>query len=245
MPDIDYAARRINTFDVDNKPQLASFFNVDAPRGAKLRNGKTAEPKYSFCLELEPDGPVLKAIRAKIMSQALAYANGTSEDERAFASVTGKSVESIARAIKEGLIEIPIADGTKAAVNAIAKGKKRVWSRGLKIVNARSKNPIGCGIVLEGRIVDLEDSAQIKLRSPKFFYTGVKVFAELDIACGGPIGNDGKPWVTAYAASVLSTGTGDKLAGGGASVASAFSGYQGLESEEDPTGAEASSDSDW
>ena len=245
MAEIGYAARRINTLEVDKTPQLASFFNVDQPRGAKLRNGKTADPKYSFCLELEPDGAVLKAIRAKIMAQAVAYAAGSGEDERAFAAVTGKTPESIAEAIRGGLIEVPISDGDKAADNAAAKGKKREWSRGLKIVNARSKNPIACAIILNGGIVQLDDPGQIKLYTPKFFYTGAKVFAEIDIACGGPVGNDGKPWVTAYAASVLSTGKGEKLAGGGANLAEAFSGYVGLDSDEDPTGAAASGDENW
>ena len=235
MAEIDYDARRINTLDVDNTPQLASFFNVDQPRGAKLRNGKTADPKYSFCLELAPDSPVLAAIRSKIMSQAIAYANGTGEDERAFAAVTGKSAESISAAIREGKIEVPIVDGTKLADSATAKGKAREWSRGMKVVNARSKNPIDCGIILDGKIKDLADTSQIKLYASKFFYTGVKVFAELDIACGGPVGNDGKPWVTAYASSVLSTGTGEKLAGG-KSLADRFSGYVGIASDEDPTG---------
>ena len=84
-----------------------------------------------------------------------------------------------------------------------------------------------------------------KLYKGKFFYTGVKGYAEIDIACGGPVGNDGKPWVTAYAASVLSTGKGEKLAGGGANLAEAFSGYVGLDSDEDPTGAAASGDENW
>jgi hypothetical protein len=244
MADIDYSARRINTLDVDKTPSLASFFNVHEPRGAKLRNGKTADPKYSFCLELEPGSPVLKAIQAKIVAQAIAYANGSGDDERAFAAVAGKSAESIIAAIKENRIETPVSDGTKAADNAAAKGKKREWSRGLKIVNCRSKNPIGCGIIQNGSVVQLDGVAEIKLYLPKFFYTGVKVYAEVDIACGGPVGNDGKPWVTAYAASVLSIGKGEKLAGGGQDLKQAFSGYVGLESDEDPTGDQPA-DTDW
>ncbi len=244
MAEIDYDARRINTLDVDPSPQLATFFNVDQPRGAKLRNGKTAEPKYSFCLELKPESELLKAIRGKIMSQALAYAQGSSEDERAFAAVVGRTAESISAAIREGRIEVPIADGTKIADAQQAKGKQREWSRGLKVVNCRSKKPIACGIILNGAITDLDGPEQIKLYLSKFFYTGVGVFAEIDIVCGGPVGNDGKPWVTCYATSVLSTGKGEKLAGGGKPMSDRFKGYVGLTSDEDPTG-EDDGNTDW
>lgn len=236
MAEVDYEARRVTLI----KPEICSFPNLDEPK--RVSKSTKEEPKFSLGLEMAPDSPNLTAIRAKIISQAIAFAN--SNDGAGFRAVAGNTVESITAAIKSGAIKTCIEDGDKLAEKAIAKGKKREWSRGLKVVTARSQNWPACGIIANGAIVQLDDRSQVKLHKAKYFYTGVKVVAELDIVAYNAVGEDGKPGVTAYLSSVLSTGKGDKLAGGGPDLAATFSGYVGLESDEDPT-AKAAEDADW
>lgn len=236
MSEIDYDARRVKT----TKPGLGSFLNLDEAR--RVSKSPKEEPKFSLGLELQPDSDDIKAIRAKIMSQAIAFAN--SPDGSPFAAVAGKTAESIAAAIKSGAIKTPIEDGNVLADKAEAKGKKREWSRGLKVVTARSQKPVPCAIIANREIVQLDDAAQIKVHKAKYFYTGVSIYCELDIVAYNPVGDGGKPGITAYLASVLSTGKGEKVAGGGADLKETFSGYVGLESDEDPT-EKPSDDADW
>jgi hypothetical protein len=237
MAEVDYDARRVKL----SKPVLCSFPNLDEPK--RVSKSLKEEPKFSLGLEFAPDSEDLKAIRAKVMSQALAFAS--SNDGASFRAVAGNSVESIAAAIKSGAIKTCIEDGDKLAAKAEAKGKKRDWSKGLKVVTARSQNWPNCGIIANGEIVQLDDRSQVRLHKAKFFYTGVKIVAELDIVAYNAVGEDGKPGVTAYITSVLSTGKGEKLAGSAPSLADTFRGYVGLESDEDPTGATAGADADW
>ena len=244
MSEIDYNARRVKT----TKPGLGSFLNLDEPR--RVSKSPKEEPKYSIGLELEPDSEDLKAIRAKIMSQAIAFAN--SSDGAEFASVAGKTAESIAAAIRSGAIKTPIEDGTKIADREVAKneaGRKptrlREWSRGLKVVTARTQKPPAIAIIANGAIVQLDDASQVKQHNSKYFFTGAKIYVELDIVPYNPVGDGGKPGVTAYLASVLSTGKGEKLIAGGANLAETFKGYVGLETDEDPRGEEAAADTNW
>jgi hypothetical protein len=239
---VDYEARRLTL----SKPALLSFPNLHEAK--RVSKSTKEEPKFSARFELEADSPDLKALRAKIISQAIEFAN--SNDGKAFRAVAGNTVESIAAAIKAGAIKTCIEDGEKLADKAKAKssdGKRlREWSRGLKVVTTRSQKWPPCGIVANGAIVQLDGPEQVKLHQAKFFYTGVKALAELDIVAYNPVGEDGKPGVTAYLASVLSTGKGEKLISGGANLAATFSGYVGLESDEDPTGGQAAAeDADW
>lgn len=237
MSEIDYDARRVKLA----KPELFSFLNLDEPR--RVSKSTKEEPKYSVGIEMPADSDNLKACRAKIMSQAVAFANST--DGSAFAAIAGRTVESIAAAIKSGAIKTPIEDGNILADKAIAKGKKREWSRGLKVLTARSQKAPACGIVANGEIVQLDDASQVKLHKAKYFFTGVKALAELDFVAYNAVGDGGKPGITAYLSSVLSTGKGEKLAGGGVDLKASFSGYQGLDSDEDPTGGATAGDTDW
>jgi hypothetical protein len=234
---IDYEARRVMLV----QPVLASFLNLAEPR--RVSKSTKEEPKYSINLEFDPDSPDLKAIRAKIMEQALWFARSGEDGAAEFRAVAGSSTESIAAAIRSGALKTSIEDGDKLADKAQAKGKKREWSRGKKVLAARSQKPVACAIIANGQINQLDDASQIKLHAAKYFYTGVLVVGELDIKAYGPVGVDGKPGITAYLASVVSFGKGDKLAGGGPNLAEKFRGHVGLSSDEDPTGE--GGDTDW
>lgn len=225
----DYDARRVTVM----VPVLASFLNIDKPRRVKRGGREVGEPKYSVSLEFEPDSPDLAAIRAKIVSQAQA-------------EFPGKDVPA---AIRDGKFLVPIEDGDKLADKAKQKAidagtpdkRLREWSRGKKVLTARTAKAPGVAVVRGGQIVQLEDAAAVTAARSAYFYTGVKVLAELDFVAYAGI-DDGLPGVACYLSSICSTGKGEKLIKEGRDLASTFSGYQGLDSDEDPT---AKSSADW
>lgn len=219
----EYEARRYQLL----KPQLASFLNIDEPRKVK-RNGKeVGEAKFSLNLELLADSDDLKNIRARIVSQARAM----------WPSL------NVGEAIKSGALIVPLEDGDKIADKQKGKGKPREWSRGRQVLTARTKNAPGVGIITGGQIVQLDGKAEIVARKSAFFFTGVEVLAELDFVAYDAVDDAGKPGVTCYLNSVLSTGKGEKLIKG-RDLKETFSGYAGIDSTEDPTGGSAAGD-DW
>jgi len=83
-----------------------------------------------------------------------------------------------------------------------------------------------------GRIVEYEtDVAKAAARSK--FYFGVDALALFSFS-SHEVGSN-KPGVNAYLNMVLTTGKGERIAGG-KSAAEVFKGYQGSYSAEDPTG---------
>ncbi len=236
--EIDYDARRFEL----TLPVPTYFLNIDEPR--RVSKSPKEEPKYSLNYGFAPDSQDLKGIRAKIMEQALWFARSGEDGSAEFRAVAGSTVESISAAIKSGALKVPIADGDELATKAKANGKDREAFRGKKILTARSTKAPQVGIIANGAIVDLETVEQIKIQKAKFFYGGVHCVGEIDIKAYGPVGEGGKPGITAYLSSVLSTGRGEKIGGGKPSMAEKFRGHVGLASDEDPTG-EAGADGDW
>lgn len=219
----EYAARRYQT----TKPHLGSFLNLDVAKKVKRNGREVGEAKFSLNLEMLRDTDDLKNIRAKIVSQA--RAKWPSMD--------------VGQAIKDGKLLVPLEDGDKIADKAKTKGKAREWSRGRMVLTARTQNPPTVGIIANGGIVQFDSVQEIVAKKASHFYTGVDVLCELDFVAYDAVDDDGKPGVTCYLSSVISTGRGEKLIKG-RDLKEAFSGYAGLDSQEDPTGG-SDAGTDW
>ena len=217
--EIDYAARVVKI----TKPVLTSFMNLDEPK--RVSKSPKEEPKYSASFEIEPDSADLTAIKNKIVAVAQAQWPG----------------KNIGELINSGALITPLHSGDAEAEKAIGKGKKREWSRGLKILNARTQKAPNVGIIRDGQILENLSAEQIKALKKDYFYTGVKCFGQVSMVAYEAVGDGGKPGVTAYLDIILSTGKGEKLISGGPSATEAFSGYIGLESDEDPTAGASTS----
>lgn len=223
----DDDAKRQGVFGV-NAPVLGSFLNVvEAKRVSKSTK---EEPKFSSNFEFEDGSPALKALRGKIVAVAAAHWPG----------------KNIGEEIREGRLLVPITSGDSLAEKAIAKGKKREWSRGKQVLTARSQYQPEISVVSKGEAVILNEDPLLKTKAKDIFYTGVGVLFEVNLVAYDPVGSDGKPGVTAYLNIVCSTGKGEKLISAGERSSEAFKGYIGLETTEDLTGAAgAAADTAW
>lgn len=198
------------------KPVLMAFPNLFEPK-AFMENGKArGEPKYSANFVFDPadnadDLKNMKALVAKI-----ARAN----TQVAFTELA-----------------LPFVSGDKLAEAAKAKKKNGEYQRGKVVVAARSKFQPKLAVFENGKAVDLDDSMFARYKSR--FYPGVRAFAQFNFVWHA-VGSN-KSGVTAYLNLVLTTGKGDRIAGG-KPAAEVFAGYVGHVTDTDPTAGQSLDD---
>lgn len=192
-----------------------TFPALFAPRRVK-RNGKeTGEPRFEGTFIFDPQSPdwvALKQLAAKI------------------AKGRNPSVDLASLAY-------PFKNGTAQADKRQQKAGKddAAFMRGKGLLVARSKFQPKLSVTEGGRIVDLEDDAQ-KTQFKSRFYSGVEVFAQINLVWYNAVQEGSKDGITAYLNVVCSTGKGKRLGGGEGQAGSAlFGGYLGQLSAADPT----------
>lgn len=224
------------TFDT-SEPVLGSFLNVTEAR--KITQSVNEVARFSGNFEFLDDSEDLKRLRGLIVQTARAKWPAL----------------DVGAAIREGKLQVPLSNGTKLADQNKADhaaGKKnragkavqeREWSRGRTILIARSKDEYPPTLVVRenGRPVVLENQDAIKAAGRKHFYTGQNVLFAVRLNAYDAVGPTGLPGVNAYLEHVESVGGGEKLVGQRADPTERFKGYQGLPSDEDPTGGEGTS----
>ena len=227
MPEND---ERPNEYEC-SEPWLGSFLNLDKPR--TISKSLTEKPKFSVNFEIAKDRPDVARVRAAIV--ACAHEEWPQLD--------------VGAAIKDGRLQVPLSDGDKLADKAAKKsadtGKKRLreWSRGKVVLVARSKDEFPPAVTFRenGHTVECETLDAVARAKGKYLYTGVQVLFGVKFAAYDPVGEDGKPSVAAYLEAVESLGTGERLIAQ-RDKTERFKGYMGIESSEDPTGADAGGD---
>lgn len=194
------------------KPVLMAFPNLFEAK-AFTNNGKASgEPKFSANFIYEADSEDLKALKA--LAAKIARAKWPSVEFKDLA--------------------FPFVSGDKLADAAKAKKKDGEYQRGKVVMSARSKYQPRLACFVNGKITDL-DSPQLQQMHKGAFYPGVLVYAQFNLATH-EVGNN-KPGVNAYLDMVLTTGKGDRIAGG-KTAAETFAGYVGNLSATDPTGGQ-------
>jgi hypothetical protein len=212
-------------------PWTGTFLNLDKPRA--ITNSNREVPKFSANFEIDKGSPEEARIRAAIVAEA----------RKLWPNM------DVGAAIREGRLNVPLSDGDKLADKAKQKsadtGKQRLrdWSRGKVVLIARSKDEYPPAVTFRenSKTVECETLDAVARAKSKFFYTGVQCLFGVRLSAYEAVGADGKPGVTAYLEAVESLGVGEKLIASRDRTAR-FSGYVGLESNEDPTGGDAGSD---
>lgn len=209
-----------------HEPWTGTFLNLDKPR--TITQSPREVPKFSGNFEIDKGSSEEKRVRAAIVEAA----------RQKWPNM------DVGTAIREGRLNVPIADGDKLADKAKQKsedtGKQRLreWSRGKVVLTARSKDEYPPAVTLRenGQTVECETLDAVSRAKGKFLYTGVQVLFGVCLVAYDAVGNDGKPGVAAYLEAVESLGFGTKLIAAKART-DRFKGYVGLEKDEDPTGS--------
>lgn len=197
-------------------PVIGTFLHLFEPRGFK---GSTKDPKFSIQLVVPRTHQDFEAMRAEVASVARA-------------AKPGVDLKTISVPWKNGDAEAAKSDQARAA-----KGLKPVadYMRGNVLMQpstAADKPPRL--LVLEGtRLVALDTPMLVATHKAKF-YPGVLVVPSLRFVWHDGNGAGIAPGVHAYLQRVLSTNTGERLAGGGTSDDEVFSGYLGSLSQVNP-----------
>lgn len=200
-----------------------TYANIVKPRAFQ---GK-GDPKYSAQFLLAPDSEDLKAIQAlcgaalkeQYPGKRLKAGRLTEEQD-----ASGEWVEVV----------MPWQDGTKLADKAKAEGKNKNKEamRGFVVLKAGApmKNPPALAMVLDGKIVDLND-AETRAMQEKYFYSGAYVAPYVAVATYKA--QDGKPGgANLYLNGVLFVKHGERI--GGVNLAEVFKGHIGKASTVDP-----------
>jgi hypothetical protein len=192
------------------------------------RNGKeTGDAKFSASFVFDADHPELENLK----KAAIKAAREMWPDR------------DIPAAFKAGELKFPWTSGDKLIEKRSARLKKdnkeydgkADYMKGKVVVKASSKFDVALAAVVSGKIIDL-DSPELKAKHKGLFYFGVQALGTIAFMAYDAVSGDenAKDGVTAYLQCVLSTGKGERLAGG-VSAAERFKGYQGTLSAESPT----------
>lgn len=191
-------------------PAVMSFPNLITPKAFGTKGRETGDPKFSANFLFAPDSEDLKAMKALCAK----IAKGRWPD----------------RDLKT--LQFPFTSGDKLAEKSKAKGKDGEFNRGHVVVAARSKYRPTLSIILNGKVVDLDDATLTQHKGQ--FYPGVKVLAQFTFVTYDGVGAN-PDGVNAYLNMVLSTNKGARLAGGAPTAAEVFKDYIGHVTAEDPT----------
>ena len=212
-------------------PWLGSFLNLDKARTVS----KSANEKAKFSANFETaDEQEINRAKAAIIQCA--------RDKW--------PALDIGEAIKSGKLGIPLQDGNRLADRAKEKsdreGKQRLreWSRGKRVLTARSEFLPPVTIRENGVIVSLEDEQAVGRAKAKFFFTGVDTLFAVRFNAYEAVGANGLPGVNAYLAAVESLGTGARLIAR-KDPTERFKEYRGLAKDEDPTAGGDAGGDDW
>lgn len=206
-------------------PAIIAHPNLLEAKAFKRDGKETGPPKFSVSFVMAPDHPDLAGLKKSALEAAKAEWPG----------------RDIGDAFKKGDIVFPWKSGDKLIERQTAQLKKKGktydgkgdFMKGKVVVKASSKFQPGLAVVAGGRIVDL-DTPELIAKHKGQFYFGVQALGSLNFQAYDAVKDGDKDGVTAYIQLVLSTGKGEKLAGG-ASAAERFKGYQGGLSADDPT----------
>lgn len=186
------------------------------------------EPKFSATFVMKPDHPDFVIIKDRIVK--LVRAKWPDLD--------------IGAAVKSKALLLPYQTGEAAVLkyhgNLAKKGKqpndRLDWLKGNIVLKAASKSeypPVLAVTLPQGGVSGALEGPALAAAKSKF-YTGAEVLFGILLKAYNPVGEAGKPGVTAYLSSVVSTGRGQKR-GGGIDPSVVFASYKGTTSTEDPT----------
>lgn len=205
-------------------PVLMAFPNLITPKQVA---GK-GDPKFSANFVIAADHPDLAAIKSVVTRIAATRWPGRPVAE---IQIPLKSGTVMADKRLKQLQDKARADGKDPAA-VVSDGE---YQRGKVVVTATSgeDRPPSLSVILNGKIVDLEDPALKVQHKDKFFF-GAEVLAQINFATYDGNGSTIPDGITAYLSMVLSTGKGERIGGGQKPASEVFKGYAGSYSAEDP-----------
>ena len=181
--------------------------NFHEAKKAKINGKEKGEPKFGGTFVFSSDNSDLPGLKKAAVQVA----------RQAWPGVDLKT------------IKFPFKNGTTDTVNWKLDAGTRAFVADKALVKATSTFELKLSGIENGKVVDYTGDVRIAAK-PKF-YGGVEVYAEFILVPGEV---DGKKYVTVYLSSVLTTGRGERRAGG-KSAAEVFRGIVGLKTTEDPT----------
>lgn len=209
------------------EPTPISFPNLIKPRAFEKKGKKVGDPKYGATAIFAADSEGLKDLKRHVITLA----------KKKWPGADLKS--DIEWPWKKGEAE---ADRRKARLAKEGKKPDMEYLRGKVTLKGSSKFPVKLGVIDGGRIIDLDSEEKIAA-SEKKFYAGAKCLLEWNFI---PTARDDDDedlregqklkFFVVYLNRVVTTGKGEKIAGGGKSSAEVFKGYKGAVTDEDPIG---------
>jgi hypothetical protein len=176
-----------------------------------------AEPRYEADLEVPGDSPDIAAMKAAAASVAKAQWPGRPLTEIKFPWTLGDK----------------LADAAKAK-NPDKEAYHREHTRGRLVLKVRSKFAPKLGVLTGGTLTDYLGEKR-PLARPSF-YNGVRVYASVVFNAYEGVGAN-PDGVNAFLEMLVSTGSGDRLSGGGGRTPSeVFKQHVGRHVDYDPTG---------
>lgn len=218
-----------NSIVTFSKPVVAAYVNLLAPKAFSRKvNGilkESGEPKFGCTLVIPPDHPDLQTVKDTAIAVCKAKWPGL----------------DVAAAYKAGNLKMPWKSGDKEHARYVAnKAKlgeeddgKMDFVKGNVLIKASSKFRPRLGVIKNGVLSDDLDEQAVQ-RNKEAFYSGVEVYAEINLNAYDAIKDGDQDGVNSYLNLVLSTGKGKRL-GGGRSIKEAFAQYVGKASDLDPT----------
>lgn len=202
------------------EPVILDFPNLFEPKPfIDPDTGKArGEPKYGGNFILEVDSADLLSMKQLAIKLAKAKFPG----------------RDIVAEYKAGKFMMPFQDGTALADARKEKKNKddAAYLRGKCVIQAKSKYPTKLSGIVNGKVVDYDETTIIPAK--KTFFSGAKVLVQFNFVAYNKVGANGLDGVTAYLNSVLTTGKGDRLSGA-PPASEVFKDYVGSVSDEDPT----------
>lgn len=194
---------------------------------------KKGKLEYSSQFLLKPDAPDFLALKTAVIDAIKAKWPGL----------------DFATAYKNGELKLPWVMGDKkiekTKAKLAAKAKEYTgnadFMAGMVVVKAHTeKFAPSCAVQQGGKNIDINDGNKALMKNK--FYSGVLAAFSVKISAYDGVGDDGKPGVTLYLQSFLSSGKGKQI--GGRVASQVFGGFAGKASPEDPTAGAAKDELD-
>lgn len=171
------------------------------------------EPKYEAGIVMELTSAEAAAVKAIIVR---------------IGKENGADLATMAKPIKSGTA---LADARAAKCATLGKTPDGEYQRGKMVLTARSKFPAQLGVLVGGKIIDLDTPEKIKANAGKFYFgtecAGEVAFEWHDKVGGNPAG------VHCYLNSLLSFNKGERISGP-RPASERFKGFAGRSSDVDP-----------
>lgn len=210
-------------------PVLLGLNDLLEPRAFGQKRGQEAKAgsvlKYTAALAFDPAGEDMKNLKTLAVQVAKGFFPG-----RDVVGDSRLSPKLFAFPFKDGTV---LADKRNAECARLEKKPDGDWQRGKIIISARSKYQPALGVIVAGKVVDLDNPALIA-QYKKLLDAGMEAYVQIKLVGYKGVGAN-PDGVNAYLNIVTATGKGAAIFSGGRSASETFGGYAGKVSAEAPS----------